>query len=535
MLSSQTYTDEAISHIGISGYVTDEELEAAKAELDGKIALKADEADLQVVSGAVDTNSGNIQTLSGDVDALKLDITHKAEQSVVDAISGDLDELSGKVDAITVPTKVSELDNDSGFATSGYVDDGLALKQDIIDESNPISGNAVLVTYDPWTGDPEFTAESAINMAHAEALQAQADATQANADIQIVSGAVDEKLDAPSGGTAGQVLTKTADGAEWADAQSGNDGYVDYFKVFCYIIGSASGNGSFKITKINHDEGPLNLQYSRDAGKTWTQYTWDGVNGETLSNFPVCGIWFKGNNTSFNIDANKRYRFVCENSSYHYKVAGNIMTLLDETGKLNKVPDNCFNMAFYNNSSLDDISELELPANYVGIGGYASMFERCSRITTIPKLPATHLNKVAYASMFRDCTSLQKAAHIKSVVALRDTYSDYNTGWEIYSEGDGPLKKMFYGCSSLSSVEVDFDTWLTYTAFSTGGGSKAMTVSWLDNVAASGQFICPYELDTSIRDASHIPAGWEIVYKEVPESVLSGAAAATEALTMING
>ena len=138
--------------------------------------------------------------------------------------------------------------------------------------------------------------------------------------------------------------------------------------------------------------------------------------------------------------------------------------------------------------------------------------------------------------MFKNCTSLQKASYIKSVVAWRDTYSDYNSGWDVgaYSDGDGPLKRMFDGCSSLSSVEVDFEFWLTYTAFAATGNSKIMTVSWLNGVAATGQFICPYGLDTSIRDASHIPAGWNVVYTDVPESVLSGISATEAALTMNN-
>ena len=522
LASATAYTDEKIAEIDLSEYVTDEELEAAKAELEGDIALKADESDLQLVSG--------------EVDSLAQDITGKADKADVDIISGTVDghiadstihvtaadktAWNAKAEVSDIPTDNDQLTNGAGYQTAqdvqnaisgkaetSYVDTELAKKQDKITAENKLD-------YALLSGEPDLSIYAT------------------EADLQIVSGVVDTKLEAPSGGTAGQVLTKTADGAEWADSQGENDGYVNYFKVFCYIIGSGSSGDDFKITKINHDEEPLNLQYSRDAGQTWTQYTWDGINGETLTNFPICGIWFKGNNASFNINASKRYRFVLGNSTKHYKLAGNIMTLLDETGKLDKVPDNCFNMAFYNNAYLDDISELELPADYVGIGGYASMFEGCSRIITIPKLPATHLNRVAYSSMFRNCTSLQKAAHIKSVVALRDTYSDYNSGWQIYSDGDGPLNYMFNGCSSLSSVEVDFESWLTYTAFATGGGSKVMTVSWLDNVAASGQFICPYNLPIT-RDASHIPVGWEIVYKEVPESIVNQAAA-VENLIMNN-
>lgn len=447
MLSSQTYTDEAISHIGISGYVTDEELEAAKAELDGKIALKADEADLQVVSGAVDTNSENIQTLSGDVDALKLDITHKAEQSVVDAISGDLDELSGKVDAITVPTKVSELDNDSGYATSGYVDDGLALKQDIIDESNPISGNAVLVTYDPWTGDPEFTAEAAINMAHSEALQAQDDAAQANADIQIVSGALDEKLDAPSGGTSGQVLTKTADGAEWAALQIADYTVPDYFTVT-----AADANCEVRIDENIAGAAGLKavLEYSTDGGLTWFNYAWSSGQGTliTLANVGD-SVMFRGDNDSFSYNFLGQYYHLW--ASQNFKASGNLISLLDKKVKKKEAPGNAFIYFFSYLGKLIDASELVLPK-----GNFSTYFGT------------------------------------------------------------------FWHCPNLNEIHVNWTSW------------PANTNNWLDSVSASGTFYCPYGLPI-IRDGFHIPAGWDVIYTDVPESVVSGAAAAAEALTMING
>lgn len=311
LASANSYTDEQISALDLSQYATDTELDAAKTELDGKINSKQDKITSEnKLPYSLISDTPTIPTKTSE---LTNDSTFQTAQDVQNAISGKAEtsyvdtELAKKQDKITadnkldyallsgtpaIPTKTSDLTNDSGFATSGYVDDGLALKQDIIDESNPISGDAVLITYDPWTGDPEFTAEAAINMTHAEALQAQADAAQANADIQIVSGAVDEKqniidenhpldaayvrmdldpysggdpdfdvetavnmvhaealeaisglsgkLDNPSGGTVGQVLTKTETGSEWADAQGGGDnGYVDYFRIFPHVSGAA--------------------------------------------------------------------------------------------------------------------------------------------------------------------------------------------------------------------------------------------------------------------------------------------------------
>ena len=68
------------------------------------------------------------------------------------------EEVDGLIGGVSVPTKLSELENDKGFVDSAYV-----------------------------------------------------------------TGAVSGKLDAPSGGTAGQVLTKTSAGEAWADQQGGDD------------------------------------------------------------------------------------------------------------------------------------------------------------------------------------------------------------------------------------------------------------------------------------------------------------------------
>ena len=72
----------------------------------------------------------------------------------------------------TIPTKTSDLTNDSGFATSAYVDGQLSTKQDSV-ESSPISAVYVLMSFDNWQGDPEYTVEAGVNMAYSEAKLAQ--------------------------------------------------------------------------------------------------------------------------------------------------------------------------------------------------------------------------------------------------------------------------------------------------------------------------------------------------------------------------
>ena len=153
LASATAYTDEKIAEIDLSEYVTDEELEAAKAELEGDIALKADESDLQLVSG--------------EVDSLAQDITGKADKADVDIISGTVDghiadttihvtaadktAWNAKAEVSDIPTDNDQLTNGAGYQTAqdvqnaisgkaetSYVDTELAKKQDKITAENKL-------------------------------------------------------------------------------------------------------------------------------------------------------------------------------------------------------------------------------------------------------------------------------------------------------------------------------------------------------------------------------------------------------------
>ena len=61
---------------------------------------------------------------------------------------------------------------------------------------------------------------------------------------------------------------------------------------------------------------------------------------------------------------------------------------------------------------------------------------------------------------------------------------------------------MFYGCSKLSSIEVEFSSW------------PGNTYSWVQNVASNGTFTCPTALGTNetiTRGINNCPANWTVV------------------------
>ena len=107
---------------------------------------------------------------------------------------------------------------------------------------------------------------------------------------------------------------------------------------------------------------------------------------------------------------------------------------------------------------------------------YFHAFENCNNLTEI-KIGLTSLNTVSW--------------------------DRGNSGGMYYI--DGCLDYMFYGCSSLSKIEVNFTSW--------GENGSYYTRGWVDGVAQQGVFIKPAELPEMFDD-SRIPVGWTVINKD---------------------
>lgn len=138
---------------------------------------------------------------------------------------------------------------------------------------------------------------------------------------------------------------------------------------------------------------------------------------------------------------------------------------------------------FYGCSSLTTAPAL--PATTLATYCYYAMFEGCS-ITTAPALPATTLATNCYQYMFNGCKKLTAAPALPAMTLAADCY-----------------RFMFYGCSNLSSIEVNFASWTTYTN---------ATTNWVLSVASSGTFTKPSALEETYG-ASNIPTGWTVINK----------------------
>ena len=170
LASATAYTDEQIASIDLSEYATDADLQAAKTELDGKIALKQDKITSEnKLPYSLISNTPTIPTKTSE---LTNDSGYQTAQDVQNAISGKADTSAltahtsdteihttalekaawnAKAEVSDIPTDNAQLTNGAGYQTAqdvqnaisgkaetSYVDTELAKKQDKITAENKL-------------------------------------------------------------------------------------------------------------------------------------------------------------------------------------------------------------------------------------------------------------------------------------------------------------------------------------------------------------------------------------------------------------
>ena len=261
--------------------------------------------------------------------------------------------LKALIDAITVPTKVSELTNDSGYLTS-------------FTETDP--------TVPAWAkaaSKPTYTAS--------EVGAAPASHTS-DSTVHVTS------------------KEKTAWNAK-ADAPFKPAGKS-------YLTFSSPNSFTLKVNDTTkHWNGTLEYFTSN---KTWT--TWNGTT--TISSVDNDGehvLYLRGTGNTVITGNNTGYKWVLTGSDI--KCIGNIENLLDyatvASGAHPTMADNCYSFMFYGCTSLTQAPAL--PATTLAVGCYYGMFYGCTSLTQAPALPATTLAEGCYQNMFSGCTSLTQA------------------------------------------------------------------------------------------------------------------------------
>ncbi len=134
--------------------------------------------------------------------------------NVVISTGGNVDSVNGKTGAVvlnaadvgalpsttTIPDKTSQLDNDSGYITNSALTD-YAKKTEIPTKTSQLDNDANYIT----------------------AAQAPVQSVNNKTGVVTLSAADVSAIPSTLTGTAGQVLTKTADGQEWKDVEIPND------------------------------------------------------------------------------------------------------------------------------------------------------------------------------------------------------------------------------------------------------------------------------------------------------------------------
>ena len=217
------------------------------------------------------------------------------------------------------------------------------------------------------------------------------------------------------------------------------------------------------------------------------QYSYDGVTWESwdLTPLPFGGptkVYVRGYNKTLSYD-NKAYEYFSFSTDAYVYVSGIVESLLDGDNEVLALgTQGILRQLFYQQTALRSAENLRFEAQSINnISVYALMFDGCINLLYAPKiLPAQNLRgNYCYQYMFRDCKSLVNAPELPAEALI-----------------DGCYQYMFSNCKSLKSIRCRAKV-KAYNA----------TLSWLNNVAASGTFYGYSEYGWS-SGANGIPSTW---------------------------
>ena len=148
-------------------------------------------------------------------------------------------------------------------------------------------------------------------------------------------------------------------------------------------------------------------------------------------------VQFYGNGTSTQAYGNDpEVKILGSGDGFKTNVYGNIMSLLDEEGFATKTDlldaQYVFYGLFNGNTTLNDASELLLPATQLAKSCYQGMFVGCTNLIKAPALPATQLAANCYGGMFNGCSALTEAPVLPATQLVTNCYHTmFNNCWKL--------------------------------------------------------------------------------------------------------
>lgn len=292
--------------------------------------------------------------------------------------------------------------------------------------------------------------------------------------------------------------------------QGGTVKTVDFYTVppnYFYVEDISGAANTLSISQPEEGAPEFDVFSSTDK-MNWTNIGNTGVGGITAT-IPANGkLYLKATTSGWSTSG--IYTWNTIKASGNHNIGGNIMSLLNgdnfEGTTLNPLVTDNLRYLFNNDTTLVSAEELILPTNVVG-WCYQGMFGGCTSLTAAPAtLPATTLVYGCYAYMFEYCTSLATAPALPATTLDEGCYSNMFNGCTALTTSPvlpaatlaiGCYMSMFYGCSSLDTI----------TTYAEGEAPDAL-MSWVDGVAASGDFYNLGNYQYYESGANGIPTGW---------------------------
>ncbi len=367
-------------------------------------------------------------------------IAASAQVNTIESIkvNGTAQPISSKAVNITVPTKISQVTNNSGFinssTTKDFVTTGLVKTQI---ESYGYTNKTGTITGVQMNGSSKVSNGVANLGTVVQSFKVNDSAATVSNGVASLTIIIPTGLPEVSPSDNGKVL-KVVNGSIIAAYDK-----PDYTKIPFTIEALGSGNITWALSGKT-------VQYSKNGG------SWETMDSETtISVVEGDEVQFNGTNTDYYNNA--------ISTTTQFNVKGNIMSLTDgnDFETADTVNASAFRGLFAACTYLISASDLKLPATTLATYCYAYMFRDCTSLTTAPELPTATLADYCCQNMFRNCTSLTTSPELPttSLAAYCYDYMFYGctgltTAPELPATTAAPhcYSNMFWGCTSLTTA-----------------------------------------------------------------------------------
>ena len=252
--------------------------------------------------------------------------------------------------------------------------------------------------------------------------------------------------------TNGYVLTKTANGAEWAESQGGGDAPDGEDPLW---VESESTSGGFAILYTAGWIGTIEYSYDK---ATWTSIVLDGTQTTLYTAVPFNGhhrVYLRKNAPNTSTQAVYIYGQTIT------RVGGNLSSM-NTSYNGTAIPyefNSLFGHPTSSNSQLNDISELKVPLRTLGANAMSYLFRGCTRLSETMPIPVvfsiagmdtTNWTTGSWTNAFQGCTQL-----VRICLSQAETASSIDRNAGLYNITDNTLNGVISVENGISYMRVN--------------------------------------------------------------------------------